>query len=60
MRKAFISVGRGVSRSRKEALAGDTARQASSPEVKGLCREANDLKEAVTELTLENHLVKKL
>ena len=35
-------------------LAGDTARQATSPEVKDLRSEAAALKEVVAELTLEN------
>ena len=43
----------------KRRLAGDTARQASSPEVKDLRREAGELKEVVAELTLENRLLKK-
>jgi len=36
-----------------------SARQASSGEVKGLRREASDLKELVADLTLENRLLKK-
>ena len=36
----------------KKRLAGDTARQATSPEVNDLCPEASDLKEVVAELTL--------
>ena len=43
----------------KKRLAGDTARAATSDEVKELCREANALKEVVAELTLENRLLKK-
>ena len=43
----------------KRRLAGDTARPASTGEVKGLRREASDLKEVVAELTLENRLLKK-
>ena len=43
----------------KRRLAGDTARQASSGEVKVLRREAADLKELVAELTLENRPLKK-
>ena len=43
----------------KKRLAGDTARQAMSPEVKDLRREASDLKEDVADLTLENRLLKK-
>ena len=43
----------------KKRLAGDTARQATSPEVKELRHEAAALKEAVADLTLENLLLKK-
>lgn len=50
--KEFLEAG-------KKRLAGDTARQATSPEVKDLRREASDLKEVVAELTLENRLLKK-
>ena len=50
--KEFLEAGR-------KRLAGDTERQASSGEVKGLRREASDLKELVAELTLENRLLKK-
>ena len=41
----------------KRRLAGDTARAATSGEVKDLCREA--IKEVVADLTLENRLLKK-
>ena len=40
-------------------LAGDTARQATAPEVKELRSEALALKEVVAELMLENRLLKK-
>jgi transposase len=43
----------------KKPLAGDTARAATSDEVKDLRRETNALKEVVAELTLENRLLKK-
>ena len=43
----------------KRRLAGDTARAATSDEVKDLRREASELKEVVAELTLENRLLKK-
>jgi transposase len=43
----------------KKRLAGDTARVATSDEVKDLRREASALKEVVAELTLENRLLKK-
>ena len=50
--KEFLEAG-------KKRLAGDTARQATTNEVKGLKREARDLKELVAELSLENRLLKK-
>ena len=50
--KEFLEAG-------KKRLAGDTAREASTSEVKTLRREARDLKEVVAELTLENRLLKK-
>jgi transposase len=43
----------------KKRLAGDTARAATSDEVKHLRREGSALKEVVAELTLENRLLKK-
>jgi transposase len=43
----------------KKRLAGDSARAATSDEVKELRREASALKEVVAELTLENRLLKK-
>ena len=43
----------------KRRLAGDTARAATTDEVKGLRREAGALKECVADLTLENRLLKK-
>ena len=43
----------------KKRLAGDTGRQATSGEVKGLRQEMRDLKEWVAELSLENRLLKK-
>ena len=50
--KAFLEAG-------KRRLAGDTARQATAPEVKELRSESAALKEVVAELTLENRLLKK-
>ena len=50
--KEFLEAG-------KKRLAGDTGRQASSGEVKGLRRGMRDLKELVAELSLENRLLKK-
>ena len=43
----------------KKRLAGDTARAATTDEVKELRREAKDLKEVVAEQTLELRLLKK-
>jgi transposase len=43
----------------KKRLAGDTAREATSDEVRSLRREAAALKEVVADLTLENRLLKK-
>jgi transposase len=50
--KEFLEAG-------KKRLAGDTAREATSEEVKGLRRQAVELKEVVADLTLENRLLKK-
>ena len=50
--KEFLEAG-------KKRLAGDTARAATSDEVRDLRREASTLKEVVAELTLENRLLKK-
>ena len=50
--KEFLEAG-------KKRLAGDTARGATSDEVRELRREASALKEVVAELTLENRLLKK-
>ena len=50
--KEFLEAG-------KKRLAGDTARQASSGEVKDLRSEMRDLKEALAEQILENRLLKK-
>jgi len=43
----------------KRRLAGDTARAATTDEVRDLRREASALKECVANLTLENRLLKK-
>ena len=43
----------------KKRLAGDTAREATSDEVKGLRAEAQQLKELLAEVLLENRLLKK-
>ena len=50
--KEFLEAG-------KKRLAGDTTREATSDEVKGLRAEARQLKEALAEATLENRLLKK-
>ena len=50
--KEFLEAG-------KKWLSGDTARQASSGEVKELRHEMRDLKEALAEQVLENRLLKK-
>ena len=50
--KEFLEAG-------KRRLAGDTARAATSDEVKELRQEASALKEVVAELMLENRLLKK-
>jgi len=43
----------------KRRLAGDTARAATSDDVRGLRQEASALKEVVADLMLENRLLKK-
>ena len=50
--KEFLKAG-------KRRLAGDTARAATTDEVKQLRREAQDLKEVVAEQALELRLLKK-
>jgi len=50
--KEFLEAG-------KKRLSGDTSRSASTTEVKGLRREARELKEVVAEQTLELRLLKK-
>jgi transposase-like protein len=50
--KEFLEAG-------KKRLAGDTARAATSDEVRDLRRETSALKEVVADLTLENRLLKK-
>lgn len=50
--KEFLEAG-------KRRLAGDTARAATSGEVKDLRREVRDMKVLVADLTLENRLLKK-
>ena len=43
----------------KKQLAGDTVREATSDEVKGLRSENRELKEVVAEITLRNRILKK-
>src|ERR1700740_2663931 len=43
----------------KKRLAGDTAREATSDEVKGLRAEGHQIKELLAELMMENRLLKK-
>ncbi len=50
--KEFLEAG-------KKRLAGDTARQANTGEVRELRREMRDMKELVADLALENRLLKK-
>jgi transposase len=50
--KEFLEAG-------KKRLAGDTARQATSSEVKDLRHEMHEMKELVAELSMENRLLKK-
>ena len=50
--KEFLEAG-------KKRLAGDTAREATSDEVRGLRTEAQQLKELLAEVLLENRLLKK-
>lgn len=50
--KEFLEAG-------KKRLAGDTAREATSDEVKTLWSEARQLKEALAELAIENRVLKK-
>jgi hypothetical protein len=58
-RAPLLSLVEGIFGGRQKRLAGDTVRAATSDEVKELRREASALKEVVTELTLENRLLKK-
>jgi len=50
--KEFLEAG-------KKRLAGDTAREATSDEVKNLRAESSALKETLAELLMENRLLKK-
>ena len=53
------AIGSSVPTKGKKRLAGDTARAATTDEVKDLRRESHDLKEVVAEQTLELRLLKK-
>ena len=55
----YYSLSKGFMEAGKRRLAGDTARAATSDEVRDLRREASALKECVADLTLENRLLKK-
>lgn len=58
--KARITAGqREFMEAGKKRLAGDTMHEANGDEVKGLRREAQHLKEVVTDQVLELHLFKK-
>jgi transposase len=50
--KEFLEAG-------KKRLLGDTRREATSPEVADLCRENEQLKQLVAELSLKNRVLKK-
>jgi hypothetical protein len=58
-REPLLSLAKEFLEAGKKRLAGDTARAATSEEVKALRQEASALKEVVAELTLENRLLKK-
>lgn len=55
-----ITGGRRNFGSRKKRLAGDTAREATSDEIKNLRGETRLLKETVVKLLMENRLLKKV
>ena len=55
----YYSWSKGFLEAGKKRLAGDTARAATSDEVKTLRAQAHDLKEALAEQMLENRLLKK-
>src|SRR5262249_12502847 len=58
--RTFTTVGQRSSwRRARKRLAGDTAREATSDEVKELKAEARQLKETLAELLIENRLLKK-
>ena len=57
--ESLLSLVEGILEAGKKRLAGDTAREATSDEVKGLRAETHQLKELVAELMVENRLLKK-
>ena len=58
-RTSTIAGPRSSSKPARSRLAGDTAREATSDEVKELRAEARQLREALAEATIENRLLKK-
>ena len=59
LQKAFYSWSKEVLEAGKRRLAGDTARAATSDEVKALRRETREFKEVVAEQALELRVLKK-
>jgi transposase len=57
--ESLLSLVEGLSGGGQKRLAGDTAREATSDDVKGLRAEAHQLKELLAEVLLENRLLKK-
>jgi transposase len=55
----LLSLVEGLLEAGKKRLAGDTSREATSDEVKGLRAETHQLKELLAELMMENRLLKK-
>jgi transposase len=60
VQKLYYRCSKGFLEAGKKRLAGDTARAATTDDVKELRREANAPKEVVAELTLENRLLEKV
>jgi transposase len=57
--KPLLSLVQGLLEAGKKRLAGDTARAATSDEVKGLRAQGQQLKELLAEVLLEKRLLKK-
>ncbi len=57
--ESVLSLSKDFLEAGKKRLAGDTAREATSDEVKGLRAEVQQLKELLAEVLLENRLLKK-